>query len=123
VNFLYPLGATIGEKLTTVVREVYGGDGISLEPLARQRIEKFQRWGFGHLPVCIAKTQYSLSHDPELLGRPRGFTLPVRDVRLAAGAGFVYALSGKISTMPGLPKEPAALRIDITPDGRITGLA
>jgi formyltetrahydrofolate synthetase len=74
------------------------------------------------LPVCVAKTQYSLSHDPHLLGRPRGFRLPIRDVRLASGAGYVYALAGEIQTMPGLTVEPAALRIDVDPDGKIKGL-
>ena len=119
---LYPLDMPVVEKLATIVREVYGGEGVELLPLARRRIEQFERWGFKDLPVCIAKTQYSLSHDPKLLGRPRGFRLPIRDCRLAAGAGFLYALAGDISTLPGLPKEPAALRIDVADDGTITGL-
>ena len=84
---LYPLDMPVVEKLATIVREVYGGEGVELLPLARRRIEHFERWGFKDLPVCIAKTQYSLSHDPKLLGRPRGFRLPIRDCRLAAGAG------------------------------------
>ena len=119
---LYPLDMPVVEKLATIVREVYGGEGVELLPLARRRIEQFERWGFKDLPVCIAKTQYSLSHDPKLLGRPRGFRLPIRDCRLAAGAGYLYALAGDISTMPGLPKEPAALKIDVADDGTITGL-
>jgi len=121
-QFLYPLDMSIEEKLTTIVRDVYGGDGIELQPLARRRLSQFRDWGFEHLPVCIAKTQYSLSHDPARLGRPRGFQLPIRDLRLAAGAGFLYALAGEISTMPGLPRDPAALRIDVTDDGATTGI-
>lgn len=121
-RFLYPLDIPATEKLEILSREVYGGEGLELSPLAQRRLAQFRDWGVEHLPVCVAKTQYSLSHDPGLLGRPRGFRLPVGDIRLAAGAGFLYALAGEISTMPGLPREPAALRIDVTPDGRITGL-
>lgn len=121
-QYLYPLDIPATQKLEILTREVYGGDGIDLSPLAERRLAQFRDWGFGNLPICVAKTQYSLSHDPALLGRPRGFRLPIRDVRLAAGAGFLYALAGEISTMPGLPHEPAALRIDVTEDGRITGL-
>lgn len=121
-KFLYPLDMPIEEKLSTVVRDVYGGDGVEIQPLARRRIAQFREWGFEHLPVCIAKTQYSLSHDPARLGRPRGFQLPIRDIRLAAGAGFLYALTGEISTMPGLPRDPAALRIGVNDDGTITGI-
>lgn len=121
-DFLYPLDMPVADKLETIVREVYGGDGIDLLPLAKRRIEQFERWGFRNLPVCIAKTQYSLSHDPKLLGRPRGFRLPIRDCRLAAGAGYLYAMAGDISTLPGLPREPAALRIDVKDDGTIVGM-
>ncbi len=122
LKFFYPLDMRIEEKLATIVRNVYGGDGIELEALASHRIAKFRDWGYEHLPICIAKTQYSLSHNPDWLGRPTGFRLPIRDIRLAAGAGFLYALAGEISTMPGLPRDPAALRIDVTDDGTITGL-
>lgn len=122
-QFLYPPDMPVEEKLATVVREVYGGDGIELLPQARRRLTQFCDWGFAKLPVCIAKTQYSLSHDSTQLGRPRGFRIPIRDVRLAAGAGFIYALAGEIRTMPGLPRDPAALRIDVTNDGRITGIS
>ena len=121
-DYLYPPNLPVVDKLETIVREVYGGDGIELLPLAKRRIEQFERWGFKDLPVCIAKTQYSLSHDPKLLGRPRGFRLPIRDCRLAAGAGYLYALAGEISTLPGLPREPAALRIDVKDDGTIVGI-
>ena len=123
LQFLYPLDEAIEEKLTTVVRDVYGGDGIELLPLARRRLNQFQDWGFSHLPICIAKTQYSLSHDPTRVGRPRGFRMPIRDLRLAAGAGYLYAIAGEISTMPGLPKEPAALRISVASDGTISGIS
>ena len=122
-QFLYPLDMPIEEKLTTIVREVYGGEGVEIQSQARRRLDQFRDWGFEHLPVCIAKTQYSLSHDPTRLGRPRGFRAPIRDLRLAAGAGFIYAIAGDISTMPGLPRDPAALRIDVNDDGAITGLS
>jgi formate--tetrahydrofolate ligase len=110
-KFLYPSDMPIVEKLYTIATQIYGADGVDLEPLAAQNLERFTRWGYASLPICIAKTQYSLSHDPQKLGRPRGFRLPIRDLRLAAGAGFLYALAGEIKTMPGLPKEPAALRM------------
>jgi formyltetrahydrofolate synthetase len=113
---------SVEDKLTAIVRDVYGGEGIELQPAARRRVSQFRDWGFEHLPVCIAKTQYSLSHDPAQLGRPRGFRLPIRDLRLAAGAGYIYALAGEISCMPGLPRDPAALRIAVTDDGTITGI-
>jgi formyltetrahydrofolate synthetase len=121
-SFLYPDEMSLVEKLETVAIRIYGADGIDLEPKARKRLETFSELGYDTLPVCIAKTQYSLSHDPSLVGRPRGFRFPIREVHLAAGAGFVYALSGDIQTMPGLPAEPAAKRIDVNSDGTITGL-
>lgn len=121
-RFLYPLDMTIEEKLTTVARDVYGGEGIELQPQARRRLSQFHDWGFDCLPICIAKTQYSLSHDPTCLGRPRGFRVPIHDLRLAAGAGFIYAIAGDISTMPGLPRDPAAFRISVTDDGMISGI-
>jgi formate--tetrahydrofolate ligase len=121
-RFTYPLEWPIVDKLTEIVRRVYGGDGVELEPRARRQLEKIRAWGFEHLPICIAKTPYSFSHDPTRLGRPRGFRMPIREVRLAAGAGYVYALAGEISTMPGLPREPAARRIDVTPQGMIVGI-
>lgn len=119
---LYPLEMPIAEKIETIATRIYGAASVEIEPLARRRLEEYERLGYGSLPVCIAKTQYSLSHDPHLLGRPSGFTFPVRDLRLSAGAGFVYALSGEIRTMPGLPSEPAALQVDIDDAGNITGL-
>jgi len=122
-RFLYPLEASPEEKIETLATRLYGAAGVDYEPLARRRLALYRELGFDTLPVCIAKTQYSLSHDPHLLGRPRGFRFPIRDVRLAAGAGFLYALAGEIQTMPGLPAEPAALRIDVDPAGKITGLS
>ena len=119
---LYPLDLPVTEKIETIATKIYGAGSVEYEPRARRRLQEFERLGFGDLPVCIAKTQYSLSHDPQLLGRPRGFAFPVRDVRLAAGAGYLYALCGEIRTMPGLPTEPAALRIDIDTEGRIVGV-
>lgn len=119
---LYSLDATPEEKMTTLAREIYGADGVDIAPLAREKLALFTKLGFGHLPLCIAKTQYSLSHDPKRLGWPKGYRFPIRDVRLAAGAGFLYALAGNISTMPGLPTNPAALRIDLDSLGNIVGL-
>jgi formate--tetrahydrofolate ligase len=121
-RYLYDLDTTAEAKIETLATQLYGADGVDFEPLARKRLAEFEAMGYGSLPVCIAKTQYSLSHDPRLLGRPRGYRFPIRDVRLAAGAGFLYALAGEISTMPGLPSEPAALRIDLDAEGNITGI-
>ncbi len=122
-DFLYPLDMPLDEKIRTIATTLYGAADIAIEPRARTQLYRMAEAGFSNLPVCIAKTQYSLSHDPKLLGRPTGFVLPIREARLAAGAGFVYALAGEISTMPGLPSEPAALRIDIDITGTIRGLA
>jgi formate--tetrahydrofolate ligase len=119
---LYDLQSSAEEKIDTLATQLYGADGVDYEPLAKKRLAEYAKLGFGQLPVCIAKTQYSLSHDPHLLGRPRGFRFPIRDVRLAAGAGFLYALAGEISTMPGLPTEPSARRIDVDKDGHVTGM-
>ncbi|GAB0117521.1 formate--tetrahydrofolate ligase [Acidisoma sp. 7E03] len=110
------------EKLATVAREIYGADGIDLDPAAAKRLSAITASGFGHLPVCIAKTQYSFSADPKRLGAPSGHRLPIREVRLSAGAGFVVALAGTIMTMPGLPRVPAAERIGLDEQGQIIGL-
>ncbi|MBN1865902.1 formate--tetrahydrofolate ligase [Candidatus Sumerlaeota bacterium] len=115
-------GVTIEEKMEKIVREIYGGDGINIEPKAAGQIAQFKEWGFGDLPVCMAKTHLSLSHDPKVPGRPTGFTVPVREVRLSAGAGFLYALCGSIMTMPGLPATPGGTKVDIDSDGRIVGM-
>ncbi|HHW21823.1 MAG TPA: formate--tetrahydrofolate ligase [Clostridiaceae bacterium] len=119
---LYGLELTIKEKIETINREIYGGGDVIFTDKAQKEIKQIESLGYGNLPVCMAKTQYSLSDNPALLGRPEGFTLTVRDVRLSAGAGFVVALTGEIMTMPGLPKTPGANKIDIDENGRITGL-
>jgi len=121
-QFLYPLDMPILEKIEVVARKIYGASAVTMEGKTRRKILKVERLGFGNLPVCIAKTQYSLSSDDEVLGRPRDFTLIVTDVALSSGAGFVVVYCGDIMTMPGLPKIPAAERIDVTEDGKITGL-
>jgi formate--tetrahydrofolate ligase len=121
-EMLYPDDMSIENKIETIVREIYGGAGVTYSAAARSSIKKFVELGFSNLPVCIAKTQYSLSDNAALLGRPTGFTINVKEVRLSAGAGFVVALAGDIMTMPGLPKTPAAMSIDIDKDGVITGL-
>ena len=121
-RFSYSLDCTIEEKIDAVVRKVYGGSGINILPAARKQIDKLASLGFGGLPVCIAKTQYSFSDDPTLLGAPEGFTVTVKNVKISAGAGFIVVLTGDIMTMPGLPRRPAAERIDIDENGKITGL-
>jgi formate--tetrahydrofolate ligase len=119
---LYKTDVTLKEKINTIATKIYGADGVSYTKIAEDALERFNRMGYGDLPVCVAKTQYSLSDDPALLGRPQGFTVTVRDVRLSAGAGFIVPLMGNILTMPGLPKKPAAYEIDIDPNGIISGL-
>ena len=119
---LYDAALPIEEKIGTIAREIYGAAGVEYTSAARQQIRQIEQLGRDDLPVCIAKTQYSLSDDPKKLGRPRGFTLQVKEVRLSSGAGFLVALAGDIMTMPGLPPRPAACQIDIDEDGRITGL-
>jgi len=119
---LYDAARPIKEKIDTIVRKVYGGDGADFAAKADRNIEYLESIGLGATPVCMAKTQYSLSDDPALLGRPKGFRITVQDVYPAAGSGFVVAVAGDIMTMPGLPKEPAAERMAIRPDGSITGL-
>ncbi len=122
-QFLYPLEMPLLDKIETIARKIYGAAAVGMEGKIRRKILKFEKDGFGRLPVCIAKTQYSLSGDDEALGRPRDFTLIVTDASLSSGAGFVVISCGDIMTMPGLPKVPAAERIDVTDDGIITGIA
>ncbi len=121
-SFSYALDASIEEKLTTVVRRIYGGEGISILPAAQKQIAALTALGFDRLPVCIAKTQYSFSDDPSKLGAPEGFTVTIKNVKVSAGANFLVALTGDIMTMPGLPKSPAAERIDVDENGVISGL-
>ncbi|MEA5079741.1 MAG: formate--tetrahydrofolate ligase [Anaerolineaceae bacterium] len=123
-KFLYPLEGTIKEKIETIAREVYGADGVDYLPEAEERIAEYTRLGFDKLPICMAKTHLSLSHDPLLKGVPRGFRVPIRDIRASVGAGFLYPLLGTMATMPGLPTRPVFMEIDIEPDtGRIIGLS
>jgi len=121
-KLLYPDEASIKEKIETIATKVYGADGVDYDRVAEQKIELFTRWGLDKLPICMAKTHLSLSHDSNLKGRPRGFRMPVRDIRPSAGAGFLYPLLGTFSTMPGLPSKPAALKVDIDKEGKVVGL-
>lgn len=124
MNFapIYDEKASIDEKINTIAKEIYGADGVVYTPKAKKAIARLEKQGFDKLPICMAKTQYSLSDDPSLLGRPSGFEITVREVRVSAGAEFVVALTGDVMTMPGLPKVPAANNMDIDKDGKIVGL-
>lgn len=119
---LYENELSLKEKIETVAREIYGADGVNYTSAASKQLKKLEELGFGKLPVCMAKTQYSLSDDPTLLGRPEGFSISVREAYVSAGAGFVVVLTGAVMTMPGLPKAPAAFNIDVNEEGVITGL-
>jgi len=121
-RLLYPDEMPLAEKIETIVTRIYGGAGVEYLPAARKSLKQFEDLGYGHLPVCMAKTQYSLSHDAALKGRPTGFTVPIREVRLSAGAGFVTPLCGEMRTMPGLPSVPGGTKIDIDADGNVVGL-
>ncbi|MDQ7848836.1 MAG: formate--tetrahydrofolate ligase [Armatimonadota bacterium] len=123
MRFLYPLEASIKEKIETIATQVYGADGVDYEPLAEQKIRLYTRLGYDRLPINMAKTHLSLSHDPNLKGRPRNFRLPIRDIRASVGAGFLYPLCGEMRTMPGLPKVPAATKVDLDLETRrVVGL-
>jgi formate--tetrahydrofolate ligase len=121
-EFLYPLDWTIKKKIETIATKIYGADGVDYLPLAEKKIELYTRQGFDKLPICMAKTHLSLSHDPNLKNRPQGFRVPIRDVRASVGAGFLYPLLGEMRTMPGLSKVPAGTKVDIDEDGNIVGL-
>ncbi|MCX6384892.1 MAG: formate--tetrahydrofolate ligase [Actinobacteria bacterium] len=121
-KFLYPLEATIKEKIETIATKIYGADGVDYLPKAEEKIALYIKQGFDKLPVCMAKTHLSLSHDPNLKGRPRGFRIPIRDVKASIGAGFLYPLLGEMRTMPGLPKVPAGTKVDLDENGNIVGL-
>ncbi len=121
-RFLYPLEITIKEKIETIAREIYGAAGVAYEPEANKQIQSYEENGFGHLPICMAKTHLSISHDPLLKNAPTGFILPVREVRASVGAGFIYPLLGEMRTMPGLGSKPAYLNVDVDENGRVTGL-
>ena len=119
---IYPLEMSLREKVATVVKEIYGGDRVEFQTKAAQALDQYEKEGYGNLPVCMAKTQYSLSDDPALLGAPSGFTVNVKNAKISAGAGFIVIYTGDIMTMPGLPKKPAAENIDVTDEGKISGL-
>jgi formate--tetrahydrofolate ligase len=121
-QLLYKDEAPLGEKILAIATKVYGADGIELLPAAKKALKLYEDLGFGHLPICMAKTQYSLSDDANLKGRPSGFTVTIRDIRLSAGAGFITPLLGEMRTMPGLPSRPGGEKIDIDADGNIVGL-
>ena len=121
-RFSYETELSIEEKIEAIAKKVYGGDGISVLPAAKKQIDRLTELGYGNLPICIAKTQYSFSDDPTKLGAPEGFKITVKNVRISAGAGFIVVLTGDIMTMPGLPKVPAAEKIDVDENGKITGL-
>ncbi|MDO8485776.1 MAG: formate--tetrahydrofolate ligase [Candidatus Limnocylindrales bacterium] len=121
-RLLYPDDMALVQKIDTIATRVYGADGVELLPAAARALKQFEELGYGHLPICMAKTQYSLSHDAALKGRPTGFTIPIREVRLSAGAGFITPMCGEMRTMPGLPSRPGGEKIDIDADGNIVGL-
>jgi formyltetrahydrofolate synthetase len=122
-RFLYPLEIGIKEKIEIIVREMYGGAGVEYLPEAEKKVALYTRMGFDKLPICMAKTHLSLSHDPNLKGAPTGFVVPVRDIRASVGAGFLYPLLGTMSTLPGLPTRPGYYDIDLDPEtGRVVGL-
>jgi formate--tetrahydrofolate ligase len=119
---LYDTSMPLAAKLETIARRMYGADGITLAPACANKLAKYESLGYGDLPVCVAKTQNSLSDDAKRLGRPTGFSVLFRDAKLSAGAGFVVAYAGDIMTMPGLPAEPSAMKIDINEEGHVVGL-
>jgi formate--tetrahydrofolate ligase len=121
-KFLYSLDAPIAQKIEKIAKSVYGAGKVEYLPEAVKKIELYTKLGYDKFPICMAKTHLSLSHDPELKGRPSGFTIPIRDIRVAAGAGFLYPLCGQMRTMPGLPSEPAGTHIDLDENGNVVGL-
>jgi len=121
-HYLYDLDTTIQEKIETIAKEIYGADGVIFSDSAKLQMKKYEDWGMGNLPICMAKTQYSLSDNPTLRNRPSGFKISIKSIRLSAGAGFFVAITGDIMTMPGLPKVPSAEVIDIDGEGKISGL-
>jgi formate--tetrahydrofolate ligase len=121
-RLLYPDEAPLADKIDTIVTQIYGGSGVEYTPAAKKQLAQYEALGFGYLPICMAKTQYSISHDPTLKNRPTGFTVPIREVRLSAGAGFVTPICGEMRTMPGLPSKPGGENIDIDAEGNVVGL-
>jgi methylenetetrahydrofolate dehydrogenase (NADP+)/methenyltetrahydrofolate cyclohydrolase/formyltetrahydrofolate synthetase/formate--tetrahydrofolate ligase len=121
-DYLYPLDRPIKEKIETIATRVYGADGVEYSPIAETQIAEFEKAGLGYLPICMAKTHLSISHDPNLKGAPKGFTVPVREVRASVGAGFISPLLGEMRTMPGLGANPAYMKVDVDDDGNVVGL-
>ena len=121
-SYLYPLNMGIRQKIEIIARDIYGADGVEYSPLAQRQIDAFEKAGFGYLPICMAKTHLSISHDANLKGVPTGFTVPVREVRASVGAGFIYPLLGEMRTMPGLGSTPAYLKVDVDENGNVVGL-
>jgi methylenetetrahydrofolate dehydrogenase (NADP+)/methenyltetrahydrofolate cyclohydrolase/formyltetrahydrofolate synthetase/formate--tetrahydrofolate ligase len=121
-SYLYPLNMGIRQKIEIIARDIYGAGGVEYSPLAESQIDGFEKAGFGYLPICMAKTHLSISHDPALKGAPSGFVVPVREVRASVGAGFIYPLLGEMRTMPGLGSTPAYQRVDIDESGNVLGL-
>jgi formate--tetrahydrofolate ligase len=121
-RLLYPDDMALALKIDAIATRVYGADGVEFLPAAAKSLKQFEDLGYGHLPICMAKTQYSLSHDAALKGRPTGFTVPIREIRLSAGAGFITPICGEMRTMPGLPSRPGGEKIDIDPEGNVVGL-
>jgi len=122
-KLLYDLDGDVQSRIEAIGKKMYGAEKVTFSEVAQEKVDTYTRQGYGNLPICIAKTQYSLSHDPELKGAPTGFTVPIRDVRLAAGAGYLYALAADIQTIPGLPTAPGYLNVDVnTETGVIDGL-
>ncbi len=122
-KFLYPLELSIKEKIERIALEIYGAGKVEYSAEAERKVKLFTEMGYDRLPICMAKTHLSLSHDPKVKGRPSGFTLPIRDIRASIGAGFLYPLCGEMRTMPGLPKIPAGTYIDIDKNGNTVGLS
>jgi formyltetrahydrofolate synthetase len=121
-NFLYPLDLPIKEKIKIIATKIYGAADVEYTPEAEKKVKLYTELGFDQLPICMAKTHLSLSHDPNKKNAPTGFTLPIRDIRASVGAGFIYPICGEMMTMPGLSSEPAFQRIDITEEGKVVGL-
>ena len=122
VKYPYPLEDPVQEKVLALAQKVYGADDVSWSAEARRQLRYFEAQGWGDLPICMAKTHLSISHDPSLRGRPSGYTFPIADIRASVGAGFLYALAGQIETLPGLPSHPRAFDMDVSPNWEIIGL-
>jgi formate--tetrahydrofolate ligase len=122
VTYAYPADASAEDKVLALAQKIYHADNVSWTPEARRQLRRFEAQGWGHLPICMAKTHLSISHDPARRNRPQGYTFPINDLRASVGAGFLYALAGRIETLPGLPTRPRALDMDVSPDGEVMGI-